>query len=171
MTEITFKLSARSIGKAIKRIQQYKNQFPLKLEKLRKRIAEELAKDIEVGFNGSLGEDILFEGQKVPNVSISVEDDGNLTFVVAKGAEAVFVEFGAGVYYNAGGGRPDRPDGIVAIGEYGNGYGKRKVWGFYNEAGELKLTHGTPSSMPMYYAVRRVVKLVPQIAKEVFGEE
>lgn len=171
MTEITVQLSAKSIDSAIKQLRAYKKSLAKKLKLLQKRVVEELRSDVETGFNGSLGEDIIHEGQKVPNVEVSVLQDGKVDFVIAKGKEAVFVEFGAGVFYNAGGGRPDRPEGIVAIGEYGYGYGKRKVWGFYDENGELKLTHGTPSSMPMFYAAERVAKLVPQLAKEIFREE
>lgn len=122
---------------------------------------------VQKGFNGAGYDDVLHEGMKVPDVSVTVENDDNITLVVAHGKEAVFIEFGAGVYYNPGGGRPDRPAGIVNIGEYGKGYGKRQIWGYY-ENGELKLTHGTPASMPMFYAAREIAKQIPEIARDVF---
>lgn len=169
MAEIKFKLSPDSIEKAIKELRKQKKTLHEKLELLRNRVAEELLREVETGFNGAIYNDILLEGKSVPNVDVSLESDGNVTFVVAYGEEAVFAEFGAGVYYNPGGSaHPNRPVGIVEIGEYGKGYGKRKVWGYYDESGDLKLTHGTPASMPMYHAARRVAEMVPELAREIF---
>ena len=169
MPKIQVSLNAKSIDDAIRQLKEYQNSLPVKLEKLRKRVAEELAAEMRIGFNGAEGEFILYEGYQVPSVRVTTEDNGTISLVIAHGKEAVFIEFGAGVYFNPGGGRPDRPPGIVAIGEYGKGYGKRQVWGYYDESGELKLTHGTPASMPMYNAVRKIAPRIPQIAKEVFG--
>lgn len=169
MPKIRVSLDAQSIDKAIKQIREYRDSLPEKLERLRQRVAAELAADMRAGFNGAEGEFILHEGSQVPSVSVTTENDGDITLVIAHGKEAVFIEFGAGVYFNAGGTPNPRPPGIVNIGEYGKGYGKRQVWGFYDESGELKLTHGTPASMPMYYAVQRIVPRIPLIAKEVFG--
>ena len=169
MPIVKISLNAKSIDRAIKQVREYQESLSVKLERLRKRVADELAADMTTGFNGAEGEYILYEGYQVPSVSVTVKNEGDITLVIASGEEAVFIEFGAGVYYNPGGGRPDRPAGIVAIGEYGKGYGKRKVWGYYDKSGELKLTHGTPASMPMYYAVQRIAPRIPQIAREVFG--
>lgn len=169
MAEIKFELSPNSIEKAIKELKKQKKIMLKKLELLQNRVAEELQKEVETGFNGAIYNDVLLEGKSVPNVQVSLESDGKLTFVVAYGKEAVFAEFGAGVYYNPGGSpHPNIPVGIVEIGEYGKGYGKRKVWGYYDESGDLKLTHGTPASMPMYHAVKRVAEMVPELAREIF---
>lgn len=168
MTKISISLSEKSINDAIKELRRYKETLPQKLKTIRDRVAEELLKQAETGFNGAIYNDVIGEGMKIPNVSVTLEENGNAVFVVAHGTEAIFAEFGAGVYYNpSGSGHPERPAGIVAIGEYGEGYGKRRVWGYY-ENGELKLTHGTPASMPMYNAAQSVAKLVYGIAKEVF---
>lgn len=170
MAKISISLSEKSIDDAIKELRRYKETLPQKLKTVRDRVAEELLKQAETGFNGEIYNDVIHEGMRVPNVSVTLEENGNAVFIIAHGTEAVFAEFGAGVYYNPNGSdHPERPAGIVAIGEYGKGYGKRKVWGYY-ENGELKLTHGTPASMPMYNAVLTVAKLVPEIAKEVFGK-
>lgn len=169
MPKIKVSLNTKSIDEAMRQLKEYQNSLPVKLERLRQRVANELAADMRIGFNGAEGEFILYEGYQVPSVSVTTENNGDVTLVIAHGKEAVFIEFGAGVYYNAGGTPHDRPPGIVNIGEYGKGYGKRQVWGYYDESGELKLTHGTPASMPMYYAVQRILPRIPQIAKEVFG--
>lgn len=169
MPKITLRLNEASIAAAIKEIESYKNDLPKKAEKIRLEVADRLAKLCEVGFNGAGYDDILNEGMKVPDVTVTTKTDGNITLVIASGKEAVFVEFGAGVYYNpTSAPHPGRGQGIVGIGEYGHGYGKRKIWGYYDESGDLHLTHGTPASMPMYYAANEVAKMVPEIARKVF---
>lgn len=169
MPKITLRLNEASIAAAIKEVKKYKADLRKKAEKIRIEVAKRLAKLCEEGFNGAAYDDVLYEGTKVPDVSVTVDEKDNITLVIAHGKEAIFAEFGAGVYYNPSGSpHPSRPAGIVAIGEYGYGYGKRKVWGYYDESGELKLTHGTPASAPMYFAVKEIIEQIPEIAKEVF---
>lgn len=169
MPKITLWLNDESIAAAIKEVETYENDLPKKAEKIRLEVADRLAKLCEVGFNGAAYDYVLNEGARVPNVEVTTKTDGKITLVIASGKEAVFVEFGAGVYFNpTDAPHPGRGQGIVAIGEYGHGYGKRKVWGYYDEAGSLHLTHGTPASMPMYYSALEVAKMVPEIAREVF---
>ena len=62
-----------------------------------------------------------------------------------------------------------RPDGIVGIGEYGQGKGKQKSWGYYDDTGELVVTHGNPATLAMWYATQEMEREVIRIAKEVFG--
>lgn len=169
MPEITLRLNDESIAAAIQKIKAYETDLPKKAEKIRLEVAERLKKLCKEGFNGAQGE-VLLDGQlPVPDVSVTVQQDGKVTLVIASGKEAVFIEFGAGVYFNPDGApHPGRGQGIVGIGEYGYGRGKRKVWGYYDESGDLHLTHGTPASMPMYHAALEVAKMVPEIAREVF---
>lgn len=165
---IRMSLDPASIGAAIKQLEDYKNDLPDKAEQIRKRVTEELQKLVAEGFNGAVYDDVLHEGMKVPDVEVTVDERDNVSVIIAHGKEAVFVEFGAGVYYNPSGSpHPSRPSGIVNIGEYGKGYGKRKIWGYYKN-GELKLTHGTPASAPMYHALKAIAEKLPDIAREVF---
>lgn len=169
MPEITLRLNDESIAAAIKKVKAYETDLTKKAEKIRLEVAKRLEALCKTGFNGAVYDDVLSDGMKVPNVEVYTETDGKITLVIAKGKEAVFVEFGAGVYHNpTGAPHPGRGQGIVGIGEYGHGYGKRKVWGYYDESGERHLTHGTPASMPMYYAAQEVAKMVPDITKKVF---
>jgi hypothetical protein len=105
-------------------------------------------------------------------VDVVVEDNGNMTLVIANGTDAVFMEFGAGVYYNGAVGSSPNPLGAAlgfTIGSYGFGQGKKEVWGYMGEDGRLHLTHGTPASMPLYRALQSVVNDIEQIAREVFS--
>ena len=77
----------------------------------------------------------MYDGTNDVQVEVTPTNKGWV--ITAKGDAVCFIEFGAGVYHNTAEPYPNpRPEGVVGIGEYGKGYGKRKAWGFYNDAGE-----------------------------------
>lgn len=128
----------------------------------------------ESGFSTALTTDIITGAEPPPaDVQVTVENDGDVTVVIASGEEAVFIEFGAGVYYNGGAGTSPHPKGEengFLIGEYGKGQGKKNVWALPGSSHEYPiLTHGTPAAMPMYHGVQEVLTILVDLAKEVFG--
>lgn len=171
-TVISFGLSEREIGKAIKEIEQYKKELIRKTALLREKVANRIAELAQSGFNGAVVDDVLKGGVKTAQVNVSVTDSGEVSLVIANGEDAVWAEFGSGVYYNGSAGSSPHPKGQelgFTIGGYGKGMGKKQVWGFY-EDGELRLTHGAPATMPMYNAVKTVCDELATIAKEVWGQ-
>lgn len=169
--KITIGLSEQEIERAIKELAQYKTEFLHKVELLRERVAERMAIEAQTGFSGAVVDDLLKGGQKLAKVKVSVENQSDLSVVIADGEDAVWVEFGAGVYHNSSPGSSPHPNGAelgFTIGSFGKGNGKKKVWGYY-EGSKLILTHGTPASMPMYRAMQTVCNDIQSIAKEVFG--
>ena len=167
--KITLRMNPESISDAVKQLNEYRDSLPRKAELIRQRVTEELKNLVEEGFNGAFYDGLLYEGWKVPSVDVYTKNDDEISVVIADGKEAVFIEFGAGVYFNPGGSaHPSRPPGIVNIGEYGKGRGKRQIWGYYDKNGELHLTHGTPASMPMFLAAKEIAEKIPSIARDVF---
>ena len=167
---IRFQLSPKNIDKAIKELKQYKQEFSKKVDIYRRRIAEEIAENAALNFGSALMEDVVNGSPRKPNVTVNVSERGKISVVVANGTDAVWCEFGAGVYHNGSVGSSPNPYGNdlgFTIGSYGKGYGSRKVWGYY-DGGELVLTHGTPASMPMYNAAKEVTKKAIGIAREVW---
>lgn len=161
-------LSVSDIDKAINELKAYKADIDEKTDELRKRVAELIARKAQAGFDSSIASDLRNGGTRKAEVKVTVEDNG--TVVLAKGADAVFVEFGAGVYHNTAVGTSPNPKGSelgFTIGSYGKGYGKGNAWGFY-EDGELVITRGTPATMPMYNAVKEICNEISAIAREVF---
>ena len=168
---ISFCLSEKEIDRALRELADYKQEIIQKAELLRDKVAERLAEEAKTGFNGAVVDDLVKGGQKFAQVDVSVDSRGSVTVVVASGEDAVWVEFGAGVYHNGSPGSSPHPNGAelgMTIGGFGKGNGKKKVWGYY-EDGELKLTRGTPARMPMARAVTTVCNDIKEIAKEVFG--
>lgn len=163
-------LDTKEINRAIKEIQAYKKWFIGKSEELRKRIADELVTEVQTGFASAVVDDLLRGGGRTPDVSVTTREKGNVTLVIASGQDAVWCEFGSGVFYNAPAGASPHPKGSelgLTIGGYGKGYGNKEVWGYY-ENGELRLTHGTRTQMPMFNAMLMVSQNISRIAKEVF---
>ena len=167
---ISFSLSEESIAEAIRDLNSYKNDIVKKSEQLRDRVAERISLESQRGFDGAVISDIVNGSPKYAKVSVSVEKTGAVTLVIAKGEDAVWVEFGAGVYYNGSAGSSPHPKGSelgFTIGGYGHGMGKKKTWGFY-EDGDLFLTRGAPAKMPMYKALKSACDEINIIAQEVF---
>lgn len=170
--KITIGLSEQDIDRALREIAQYKTEFLQKVELLREKVADRLAVEAQSGFTGAVVDDLINRGQKFADVKVSVDNRANLSVVVANGEDAVWVEFGAGVYHNGSPGSSPHPNGAelgFTIGSFDKGNGKKEAWGYYDENNELKLTRGTPATMPMYRAVQTVCNDIQNIAREVFG--
>ena len=159
------------IEKAIRELNKYEIEFQKKVDNYRKRLAEEIAVNASLNFGSALIDDRVRGGARKPNVQVSVDERGGISVVVADGEDAVWCEFGAGVYHNGSAGSSPHPYGNelgFTIGSYGKGYGKANAWGYY-EDGELVITRGTPASMPMYNAGQEIMRKAIAIAKEEFG--
>ena len=168
---ISFSLNSSDITKAIRELERYKIDFQKKVDTYRKRVAEEMAASALLNFNSSVVDDRIKGGTRKPDVTVNVDERGSISVVVANGEDAVWCEFGAGVYHNGSVGSSPHPNGSnlgFTIGSYGKGHGKQTAWGYY-EDGELVITRGTPASMPMYNAVQEVTKKAIEIAREVWG--
>lgn len=127
-----------------------------------RRYAEAIKARAEQYYSAAWVDDIFVGGSRHnADVEVTIEPTVTGYRVIARGDDAVWVEFGAGVFYNGEAGQSPHPSGAelgMLIGEYGNGYGKRSAWGFYNDDGELVLTHGTEAQMPLYRAFAEIVR-------------
>ena len=160
---IKMTLSASSIKNAISELKA----FRASLEPKKKRLLEELAniglREASVRFTTA-----MYDGVNDSHVTLKPIDNGYA--ILAEGHAVAFIEFGAGVYHNPGEPYPNpRPEGIVGIGEYGEGYGKRQTWVFRDEAREKVFTHGNPAAMPLWYASEEMRDNIARIFREVFG--
>lgn len=181
---ISCSLDPSSIDAAIKAIEAYKAELEKKLETFRQLIAMRVAWRASEGFSTALTSDIFMGGEpEANNVSVSVDERNNVSVVIADGEQAVFIEFGAGVYYNGSAGSSPHPyssnNPSFTIGSYGKGYGKKKAWALPKEMWEETnsdgkpipmLTRGTPAAMPMYHGVQAALSVINRLAEEVFGK-
>ena len=162
-TVIECDLSAKEIERAINELKQFKREFLKKEKQLLEGLAHIGLKEASVRFTTA-----MYDG--INDVSVQLDTTNNGYAIVAEGKAVAFIEFGAGVYHNTSEPYPNpRPTGIVGIGEYGQGKGKRKAWGYKNENDELVITRGNPAAMPMWYASEEIKDSILKIAKEVWG--
>ena len=160
---IKMSLSVESINNAIAEINAFRDSLEKKKDKLLEELGNIGVKEASIRFTTA-----MYDG--VNDSSVSLETVENGYAIVAEGRAVAFIEFGAGVYHNSGEPYPDpRPEGIVGIGEYGKGYGKRQAWGFRTDDGDLVVTRGNPAAMPMWYASEEMRSKIQKIAREVFG--
>lgn len=173
MLKISIDLSTRGINQAIREIEAYERELADKVTLYRTRLGEEIAKEARIGFSSSMVDDIIKGGSPhTAQVDVSVTDDGNTTIILADGEDAVWCEFGAGVFHNGSVGSSPNPYGGkigLTIGSYGKGKGSQTAWGFYDGDKNLVITRGTVATMPMYKAVQSVVTRAISIARGVFG--
>jgi len=171
-----------SINAAVREIRDYSRWVQRKTDELRERVAELISNQAQAVFNSSVAESgfMVINGNPVDDtrfgeVTVTVQPEGNnTTVVIANGEDAVFMEFGAGVYYNGPVGTFVNAWGAelgFTIGSYGKGNGRKEVWGYRGEDGEIHLTHGVPASMPLFKAVQSVIRDIVQIAREVFASD
>lgn len=155
---------------AIKRLNEYRGKVARLKEELPKVLATYGMVGASTRFNDA-SYDILVNGTPTEtNIFVTAEPTENGYRVVANGREVCFVEFGAGVFYNGGESYlGTRPAGVVGIGEYGKGYGKRRAWGFKNEADELVLTRGTPAQNCMYYTAQEIRGRIAETARSILN--
>lgn len=168
---IRVKMDDKSINDAIQELKEYKSEFLKKVEEYRLRVANEIANIASLKFASATMEHSVNGTYQKPNVQVHVDNRGAIAVVVADGEDAVWCEFGAGVYYNGSVGSSPNPyaKGLgFTIGSYGKGYGKGKAWGYYDDTGELVITRGTPATMPMYNSAKEVAKKAITIAREVW---
>ena len=168
---ITMELSVSGIDKAITELEEYKRTLRDKTQQFRQEVGEEIRTLAESGFSSAMVNDTVAGGMRPASVSVEMSSSDSATVVIANGGDAVWVEFGAGVYHNGSVGSSPHPKGAelgMTIGSYGNGRGSRRVWGYYDEGG-LVLTRGTPAQMPMYSAAKAECEKIDEIARRVFG--
>lgn len=160
---ISLGLNTKDINRAIKEVEKYKQELLRKEKLFLEKLSYLGVKEASVRFTTA-----MYDG--VNDSSVSLEQTASGYSIVASGTAVAFIEFGTGVYHNPGEPYPlPRPEGVVGIGEYGKGFGKRRAWGYKDESGELVITRGNPAVMPMWYATEEMRRSILQIAREVFG--
>jgi hypothetical protein len=160
---IQMSLSSKSIEQALRELKAFRDSLESKEQELLKELANIGVQEASVRFTNA-----MYDGVNDSEVTLETIENGYR--IVAKGEAVAFIEFGTGVHYNPTEPYPKpRPDGIVGIGEYGHGYGKRQAWGFKDESDNLVITHGNPAAMPMWYASEEMRNSILKIARRVFG--
>lgn len=166
-------LSENGIKQVIRELTGLKRIMKQREERAERRLALEIKEKAQDLFDKALVDDIIGSPDYEPMVNVEIQKTANGYAVTASGPDAVFVEYGAGVYHNGSAGSSPHPEGVekgYTIGGYGKGYGTRSTWGFKKD-GKRVLTHGTPAAMPMYKAQKKVTENVYKILEDEFRRD
>lgn len=172
-------LSVKSIENLKKELLNYKNdelpnllvKFTEELLKIGIQVVDERMNNASYKFDK---DNIMSGADPSHNTFVRISKFGSnvKATLVVTGRELLFIEFGAGVSFNTEKGSSPHEKGEefgFTIGSYGKGYGSRKVWGYYNDNGDLVLTRGVKAEMPMYYADIAMIQSVVEVARRVFN--
>ena len=164
-------LSMTSIYDSLFDLEKFRKKLEKLATELPKSLAEIGAEFAKVQFSTSVYDILLSGSWSTPNITVTAEPIENGFKVVASGKEVCFVEFGAGVWYNGNNssylGR--RPAGIVGIGKFGKGNGKRDFWVF-KDGNDRVFTNGTPANNCMYYTKKEIANRIKETARRILNE-
>ena len=170
-------LSVKGIEALKSQLLQYKDNLPIKCEKLVSRL---LQRGVEVS-RSKISESPLGKYVTV-TTNISADKMGCKGILLAKGAVKeqegyapfsilLAIEFGAGVHFNP------TPNPLISsefpygVGTFpGQTHAYQDMWFYWDEnTQEWKPTHGIKATMPMYNADMEIIQNVVKYAKEVFA--
>lgn len=171
-------LSVKGIESVKRQLLQYKDNLPIKCEKLVSRLLQSGVDVSKTKINKSpLGKYVTV------TTNISADKMGCKGILLAKGevkeqegydpfSILLAIEFGAGVHFNP------TPNPLISsefpygVGTFpGQIHAHQDVWFYWDEKSqEWRPTHGVKATMPMYNADMEIIQNVVKIAKEVFRE-
>lgn len=157
-----------SVEKAIEEVKAIKKEWKQKTKQAESLIAEELANLINQNLmNVAIADDLINvkEHQEV-HTAPGVEARARGNTVTVYGENAVFIEFGAGIYHNGGVDNPlsKAVQFDTSIGSYGKGHGNEPYWFVAHNL----ISRGTPAYMPINNAIEQIVPMIPTIVRQVF---
>ena len=148
--DIIIEMSTKSINDAIKELKALKTDFLRKLDIFTRILAND-------GVQIALSEIRASESSSNnANVVLTVNNMGDIVSAEISmiGHDALFIEFGAGIYYN-----PTNPphvatkEGTFGVGTYpGQTHAFQKGWFYKDQSGVVHYTHGTQATSPLLKA-------------------
>lgn len=165
--KISMTLSRSSINNAINEFKAYKKELINKNDIFVRRLVELGLNVVNMKVRQSLGDsDDATSKAYVDSLGKLVKVEIHLT-----GSDVLFIEFGAGIYYNTPGQHPLEDEFGMGVGTYpGQTHAFDDYWFYTDEQGNTgQISYGTQATMPMYSASIEMYQQVVQIAREVFG--
>lgn len=153
MKTISVDLSIRSLNKAIAEIEKYKQGL---IDKVKILVGQLVADGVEVARIRLL----TSQGDsKDAYVDYLVSPQGDIVNaqIFMQGTDVLFIEFGAGIYYNNGNAHPQSTEFGYGVGTYPSEHPPNRAirpgyWWYRDEAGGLHFSLGTEATMPIFGA-------------------
>ena len=168
-----YPLSVDGINRLVSDLEAYKKQLLTKAEQLLNELSKRGIKTANERIQGTIGDSD--KNVKVEVSDISYIDNKVVFTITASGEDILFIEFGAGIFYNGGEvGKSPHPRGEemgYVIGKYPKGrkgysLGRFMSWTY----GSGKVSMGTKASMPMLGASETIYTSIDDACRKVFGK-
>ena len=167
-----YPLSVDGINRLINDLENYKKQLLIKAEQLLNELSKRGIRTAKERIQGTIGDSD--KHVKVEVSDISYVGNNVILTITAEGEDILFIEFGAGVFYNGGEvGKSPHPWGGemgYVIGKYPKGrkgYSLGRFMSWTTPSGKISM--GTKASMPMLGAMETMYKDIDDACKKVFG--
>ena len=166
--KITINLNkSGSIDEAIKQVKAYRKRLEQKIEEL----VRVLANDGVVVAKSWLGATQGDSTRAAVGLEIDSAGDIQRAMITLSGEDALFVEFGAGIYYN-GSDPPHASEFGYGVGTYpGQTHAFQHGWYYYDESGYKTYSHGTEGTYPLYHAAENIRNTAIIKALSIFRSE
>ena len=164
----TIQLNGKGIDAMIRGVGAYQKWLVRKSNELAKRLAEMGVVNASIEFSRA-----FYVGNNDTQMSLERRGDGRYA-VVAQGEAVLFIEFGAGLLAQQGGGHPE-PHGFGAGTYPGKGhwddpngwYLPKDKW----QADGTKHSYGNVPAMAMYNTVKELERELDRVVREVFASD
>lgn len=162
--DIDIRMSTKSLNDAINALKSIEDDFMRKVDIFVRMLTNDGVQIARTWISTGAG------AERNANVSYMVSNDGYI--IVAQiqmtGKDALFVEFGAGIYFNPS----DPPHASkygMGVGTYpGQTHAFDNGWWYYGPNGESVYTHGTEGTYPMYHASENIQNNAIKKALQIF---
>ena len=166
MKHISFRLSIKSVDRAIRELEKYRQEIIPKLDEVCKKLADIGKETAQKIFNEAAQNTEEGNG----GVKVDVVPIENGYKIVASGEDVYFIEFGtgnsAGMFYGNGLPVTSVPVYPGSYSEQHNGmYAERGYWFYHGQ-----IMSSTDTYMPMYYAGKAIRENEQKVMREVFGK-
>ena len=150
-------------------LKSYTKYLPFKCQLFIRRLADIGIKTIDAKYVSGLG-----DSSKDHTCEFQLDEEGNVVrgMITVEGKDILFIEFGAGIYFNNGNTHPKAHELGYGVGTYP---GQKHAydpngWYYRDKDNKDTLRHslGTEATMPLYNASLEMIANIEQIAQEVF---
>lgn len=167
MKTIKFDLgSVSSMEAAIKELEEYQDELMDKIQQFLDALVQEGIQVASAKLGSTQGdwEDAYVDGIYVTDTK---------AIILLGGKDCLFVEFGAGIYYNNGNAHPKAHEFGYGVGTYPSKHPPNRAinpgyWWYKGNDDAIHLSIGTEASMPLFTGAEHMRSIVGAKAREIF---
>lgn len=164
--DIEIRMSTKSLNDAIKELKRLEDDFMRKFDIFVRILVNDGVQVARTWISTGAGI------ERSASVAYQVDSSGDIAVAVIQmtGKDALFIEFGAGIYYNPS--DPPHANSVkppMGVGTYpGQTHAFDNGWWYYGPNGESVYTHGTEGTYPMYHASENIQNNAIKRALQIF---